>query len=167
MVARSEENTIGKGGTESRRIAFVQSSWHSELVDQSRESFLAEIASLGVATDRVDTFRVPGAFEIPLHAKWLALTGKYVAIVGAALVVDGGIYRHEFVAQAAINGLMQVQLQADVPVISVVLSPHHFHEHEVHKAFFLEHLRVKGREAAQACANTVAALERIQLMTVA
>jgi 6,7-dimethyl-8-ribityllumazine synthase len=167
MVARSEEGTTGRGGRDTRRVAFVQSSWHSELVDQSRQSFLAEIAALGVATDRVDTFRVPGAFEIPLHAKRLALTGNYVAIVGAALVVDGGIYRHEFVAQAVINGLMQVQLQTDVPVISVVLSPHHFHEHEVHQAFFLEHLRVKGREAAQACANTVDALERIELMTVA
>jgi 6,7-dimethyl-8-ribityllumazine synthase len=166
MAAKSE-NTAGKGARQARRVAFVQSSWHSELVDRSREAFLAEIAGQGIPAERVDTFRVPGAFEIPLHAKRLALTGNYVAIVGAALVIDGGVYRHEFVAQVVINGLMQVQLQTDVPVISVVLSPHHFHEHEVHEAFFLEHLQVKGREAAQACARTVDALAQIQLMTVA
>ena len=40
-----------------------------------------------------------------------------------ALVVNGGIYRHEFVADAVINGLMRVQLETDVPVISAVLTP--------------------------------------------
>ena len=57
----------------------------------------------------------PGAFEIPLHAKRLATSGRYAAVVGAGLVVDGGIYRHEFVADAVVNGLMRVQLDTDVP----------------------------------------------------
>ena len=65
-----------------------------------------------------------------------------------ACVVDGGIYRHEFVADAVIGGLMRVQLDTGVPVISAVLTPHHFHEHETHRAFFFEHLETKGAEAA-------------------
>ena len=75
---------------------------------------------------------VPGSFEIPLHAQRLAGIGRYAAIVGAGFVVDGGIYRHEFVAEAVINGLMRVQLDTDTPVISMVLTPHHFHEHDEH-----------------------------------
>src|SRR5271163_2181049 len=112
-------------GSRALRIAFVQSTWHEEIVDQCRDSFLAEIATLGVAHDDIDLYRVPGSFEIPLHAQRLARTGLYGAIVGAGFVVDGGIYRHEFVAHAVINGLMRVQLDTDVPVISVVLTPHH------------------------------------------
>ncbi len=104
---------------------------------------------------------MPGAFELPLHAKKLARSGRYRAIVAAGLVVDGGIYRHEFVAEAVINGLMSVQLDTDVPVISAVLTPHNFHEHETHQSFFSEHFNVKGREAARACASTIEALAEL------
>jgi 6,7-dimethyl-8-ribityllumazine synthase len=125
------------------------------------------MASLGVTGDQIDLFRVPGAFEIPLHAKRLASSGRYVAIIGAGLVVDGGIYRHDFVAEAVINGLMRVQLETDVPVISAVLTPHHFHEHDEHAAFFGEHLAVKGAEAARACAATVQNLAQLPITQVA
>ena len=149
------------------RLAFVQSSWHDEIVDRCRESFTQEIATLGIGEDQIDFFRVPGAFEIPLHAKRLAGSGRYAAVVGAGFVIDGGIYRHEFVAEAVINGLMRVQLDTDVPVISVVLTPHHFHEHGAHATFFAEHFRLKGMEAAHACAATVQSLARLSFDAVA
>ncbi len=102
-----------------------------------------------------------GAFEIPLHAQRLAASGRYRAIVAAGLVVDGGIYRHEFVAEAVIDGLMRVQLDTGVPVFSAVLTPHHFHEHDEHQRFFHEHFQVKGREVAKACTETIESLERL------
>lgn len=147
---------------DSRRIAFVQSSWHKDIVDQGRVAFLEEIAQLGVERRVIDLFEVPGAFEIPLHAKLLARSGEYAAIVACGFVVDGGIYRHEFVADAVISGLMRVQLDTDIPVFSVVLTPQRFHEHEEHRRFFFEHFLVKGKEAAQACVRTLAALDRIR-----
>ena len=105
----------------------------------------------------VDLFEVTGAFEIPLHAKRLAESGRYRAVVASGLVVDGGIYRHEFVAEAVIDGLMRVQLDTGVPVFSAVLTPHHFHEHADHERFFHDHFQVKGREVAKACTETVVA----------
>ena len=140
------------------RIAFVQSEWHEDLIDRCRDAFLGEITRLGVDAAQVDLYRVPGAFEIPLHAQRLAASGRYAAVVGAGLVVDGGIYRHEFVADAVVSGLMRVQLDTDVPVLSVVLTPHHFHDHPVHEEFFAGHLEQKGAEAAQACARTLTSL---------
>ncbi len=143
------------------RIAFVQSCWHESIVDRCRASFAQEIAELGISPARVDYFKVPGAFELPLYAKRLAGTGRYSAVVAAGLVVDGGIYRHDFVAAAVINGLMSVQLASDTPVISAVLTPHHFHEHDQHASFFASHFEVKGREAAGACAKTIRSLAAI------
>lgn len=137
------------------RIAFIQACWHKEIVDQCRKSFIASMAKAGYAADRIDTYEVPGSFEIPLQAKLLAKSGRYVAIVASGLVVDGGIYRHEFVAESVIGGLMQVQLETEVPVISAVLTPQHFHEHDEHRRFFHEHFTVKGAEAANACARTI------------
>jgi 6,7-dimethyl-8-ribityllumazine synthase len=138
------------------RIAFVQARWHADIVDRCRTSFLGEISKLSNDSATVDVFDVPGAFEIPLQARTLARTGRYAAVVGAAFVVDGGIYRHEFVAQAVIAGLMQAQMDTDVPVVSAVLTPHHFHESEEHRQFFLDHFQVKGRQAAEACLAVLA-----------
>ncbi len=143
------------------RIAFVQSCWHRDVVDRGRDAFLQEINRLGVPTSRIDMLEVPGAFELPLHAKRLAQTKRYAAVVACGFVVDGGIYRHEFVADAVISGLMSVQLETGVPVISAVLTPQRFHEHDEHRTFFRDHFLVKGREAAQACVATMRSLERL------
>ena len=142
--------------TVAARIAFVQSCWHRDIVDQARLAFLSEIERHGFGESGIDLFEVPGAFEIPLEAKLLAKSGRYAAIVAAGFVVNGGIYRHEFVADAVIKALMQVQLETEVPVISAVLTPQNFHEHDEHRAFFTQHFRVKGAEAAEACARTIA-----------
>ncbi|MEU0507166.1 6,7-dimethyl-8-ribityllumazine synthase [Nocardia sp. NPDC005998] len=143
------------------RVAFIRATWHSSIVGKAYEGFTAEYAGLGFDPTTVDVFEVPGAFEIPLHAKRLARRGEYSAIVAAALVVDGGIYRHEFVASAVIDGLMRVQLDTDVPVFSVVLTPHHFHEHSEHVTFFTEHFVTKGAEAARALATTLSSLRSL------
>ena len=140
-----------------RRIAFIQSCWHKDMVDECREAFVAEIAALGYPRHGIDIVEVPGAFEIPLHAKRLGARGGYAAIVAAALVVDGGIYRHEFVAATVVDALMRVQLDTDVPVFSAVLTPHHFHEHDEHLAYFARHFEVKGAELASAIAATLSA----------
>lgn len=143
-----------------QRIAFIQGHWHHDIVGHAREAFLTELARHGVIADQVDIFTVSGAFEIPLQAKLLADSGRYGAIVGAGLIVDGGIYRHDFVAQAVIDGLMRVQLGSGVPVLSSVLTPHHFHEHATHQDFYARHFVAKGVEAAQACLNTMENLHR-------
>jgi 6,7-dimethyl-8-ribityllumazine synthase len=137
------------------RIAFVQSCWHRDIVDAAREGFLDQLANHGVSRARVDAFEVPGAFEIPLKVKRLAQSGDYTAVVAAGFIVDGGIYRHEFVASSVVHALMSIQLDTDVPVISVVLTPQRFHEHEDHRAFFRQHFVTKGVEAARACVDII------------
>ena len=153
--------------TREPRIAFIQASWHADIVGQARDAFMGELSRHGVAAGAVTAFEVPGAFEIPLHAKLLARSGRYDAIVGCAFVVDGGIYRHEFVAEAVVSGLMQVQLETEVPVLSVVLTPHHFHESAEHQRFFSEHFVVKGAEAANACMRTLDSLQRLRELAAA
>ena len=131
------------------RIAFIRARWHAGIVDRAHEGFVAEAAQLlpGAA---IEAYDVPGAFEMPLLAKRLAETGRYDAVVAAAFVVDGGIYRHDFVADAVVKGLMEAQMTTGVPVFSVSLTPHQYQETETHNAFFAEHFVKKGAEAAHA-----------------
>lgn len=133
-------------------IAFVQSLWHRDIVDQAFVGFCEVVPQRSV-----ETFAVPGAFELPLHARLLAGTGRFDAVVAAGFVVDGGIYRHEFVADAVIGGLMRVQLDTLLPVFSCVLTPQQFHEHDTHQEFFRSHMVEKGREVGRACLATLEA----------
>jgi len=153
MDQPTKQNQMRSDGVDTlrSRIAFIQSSWHRDIVDRCRDAFVGAMREAGSGTGMIDLYEVPGAFEIPLLAKRLARSGRYSAIVASGFVVNGGIYRHEFVADAVISGLMQVQLETEIPVLSAVLTPHHFHEHDEHRRFFASHFEVKGREAAAAC----------------
>ena len=130
---------------QTRRYAFIKAGWHAEIVNQALEGFRSEIGGA-----EVEVFDVPGAFEIPLLARDLARTGRFDAVIGAAFVVDGGIYRHDFVASTVLDGMMRAQMDADVPVLSIVLTPHHFQETDAHREFFRAHFVHKGQEAARA-----------------
>ena len=132
------------------RFAFVKAQWHADIVDCALDGF-TEI----IAPEFVDVFDVPGAFEMPLMAQTLAKTGNYSAIVCAAFVVDGGIYRHDFVASAVVDGLMRVGLDLGVPVLSVSVTPHH-------NAIYRNHFVSKGREAAEAALSIVEAYEELE-----
>lgn len=143
--------------TKTLNIAFIKARWHADIVDQALVGFTEDMAASGAAHG-ITAFDVPGAFEMPLLARKLGQSGRFDAIVAAALVVDGGIYRHDFVAQAVVSGLMQAQMETGVPVFSVSLTPHHFQPAKEHHGFFHAHFVKKGAEAAQAV-RQIAALD--------
>jgi len=138
------------------RFAFVKANWHAGIVNKALEGFLELIPR-----EHVDIVDVPGAFELPLISRDLAMSGKYGAVVAAAFVVDGGIYRHDFVAGAVINGLIRAGLDSGVPVLSVSLTPHHYQETEHHTGIYTAHFIEKGREAARAALGIVETRRRI------
>jgi len=129
----------------SKKIAYVQAAWHTDITDHCKRAFTAELTKRGFDVRGVDFFSAPGSLEIPLMAKRLAKTGKYAAVCASGFVVDGGIYRHEFVAQAVLHGIV----------------PHHFHEHAVHEEFFREHMVTKGEELARACLEIIESLATV------
>ncbi len=138
-----------------KRIAFVQACWHQEIVSQAKTAFIDSVCASNIDPGSIDQYDVPGSLEIPLQCKLLAKSGDYQIIVAAGLIVDGGIYRHDFVASTVLDAMMQIQLETEVPVLSVVLTPHHFTESEAHREFFYQHFKTKGNEAAQACIQTL------------
>lgn len=137
------------------RVAVISASWHAQIVSAATGAIQAEFRRRAWPDDGLALHSVPGAFEIPLRAQRLARSGQFDALIACALVVNGGIYRHEFVAAAVIDGLMRVQLDTDVPVFSAVLTPRDFHEHAEHRDFFSAHFVHKGTEVARACLATL------------
>jgi len=139
------------------RVALIAAQWHEELVTVATGSCSAELAKLGVATDNnVKLFKVPGSLEIPLVSKLIIENGGFDAVIAFGLIVDGGIYRHEFVAQTVLDGMMNVSLETKIPVLSAVLTPQKFDEHDTkHIEFFRRHLATKGIEVARAAVQTM------------
>jgi hypothetical protein len=84
QTAAATASSSSSSASAAFRFAFVHGQWHADIVGRAREGFLAELARQGFPAEAVDTFEVPGAFEIPLHAKRLAETGRYDAIVASA-----------------------------------------------------------------------------------
>ena len=138
------------------RYAFIKAGWHADIVDRALDGFLELIPR-----EQVDVFDVPGAFEMPLLARDLAASGRYAAVAAAAFVVDGGIYRHDFVAQAVVDGLMRAGLDTGIPVLSISLTPHHYREASPHADIFRAHFVTKGREAAEAALMILRTRERL------
>lgn len=142
------------------RYAFVKAAWHAEIVDKALEGF----SSL-ISPERIEVFDVPGAFEMPLIARDLARTGQFLSVTCAALVVDGGIYRHDFVAQAVVDGLMQAGLETGVPILSVSLTPHQFQNTEHHINIYRDHFTQKGREAASTALAIASTRKRLTALS--
>jgi len=139
------------------RVALIAAQWHEELVSVATSSCYAELAKLGLDVDNnVKLFKVPGSLEIPLISKLIIEAGGFDAVIAFGLIVNGGIYRHEFVAQTVLDGMMTVSLETKIPVLSAVLTPQKFDEHDtVQIEFFRRHLVTKGIEAARAAVQTM------------
>jgi 6,7-dimethyl-8-ribityllumazine synthase len=147
-----------KSNTADFKIAMVAAKWHSDLVNIATSSCHDELVKLGISKKNIELIHVPGSLELPLMSKLLASSNDWDAVIVFGLVVDGGIYRHDFVAQAVIDGIVSVGLETSVPVLSAVLSPQHFDEQDnKHMAFLQKHLVGKGVEVADST------LEIIQL----
>ncbi len=135
------------------KIAVICASWNEDIVASARKSFEAEMTRHGFPQNSIEVFYVPGSLEIPLTGKILLEKGYDIA-VGIGFVVNGGIYRHEFVGQAVVDGIVNVQLQTGKPFLSVVLTPITFNEHVPENVkYFIDHMVIKGKEAAHACAR--------------
>jgi len=140
------------------KIALVSATWHSDLLEGALNACDSVLSRAPYGALQADHFVVPGCLEIPLFAKRISESGNYSAVIAFGLIVNAGIYAHEFVAEAVISGMMRVQLDTGVPILSCVLTPHEFSEAPERLAWFKDHLVIKGREVGTACVNLLTAM---------
>ena len=153
-------NGIPPGIIVMTQLAIIQSCWHKDIVDQFRLSFVDQISTLIDDTVSTEIIEAPGVVEIPLLTKLAAQSRQYDAIVVTGLIVDHGVYRHEFVAQSVMDSIMGIQLASEVPVIYGILTAQDFMS-EGREQFFFDHFKVKGLEAANACAKTLVNVRKL------
>jgi len=155
-------NQTNQTSLQGKRIAFIKGGWHADIIDQGLNSFVADLEAAGISKNNIDIIEVAGSLEIPLQAKKMAETGRYAIIACGGFIINGGIYHHEYVNHAVLDGMMRVMLDTGVPVLSMVLTPLNFHQSEQHHKFFFDHFTIKGKELAAACVKTLANMQKFE-----
>jgi 6,7-dimethyl-8-ribityllumazine synthase len=151
MTGRRGAGAAVAGGE--ARIALVAARWHAELVDQLVAGARRALAAAGVPEAHVELHHVPGAWELPAAALWLAESGRVDAVIAFGCVIRGDTPHFEYVAGECARGLMQAQIVTGVPVAFGVLTT----EDEAQAAERADPARMdKGGEAVRAALEMVA-----------
>ncbi|CAN5545424.1 6,7-dimethyl-8-ribityllumazine synthase [soil metagenome] len=103
------------------KIAIIAARFNAEIVEELLLGCERRLTELKILADCVHVFRVPGAFELPVAAKWAA-SKTYAAVICLGAVVRGDTPHFEYVAGEAARGISNVALETGVPVIFGVLT---------------------------------------------
>src|SRR5688500_13835304 len=104
------------------RVAVVAARFNAHITDELLSGCVRRLSELGIDRDRVEVYRVPGAFELPVAAKALAATNRVAAVIGIGAVVRGDTPNFDYVAGEAARGCQQVAVNEGMPVIFGVLT---------------------------------------------
>jgi 6,7-dimethyl-8-ribityllumazine synthase len=102
------------------KVAIVVARFYEELADRLTAGARSTLAEAGV-TD-IDEFAVPGAYELPLAAKYAAESGRYAAVVCLGAVIRGETTHYDYVCGESARGIQDVQLSTGVPCSFGVLT---------------------------------------------
>jgi 6,7-dimethyl-8-ribityllumazine synthase len=113
-----EGSTRGEG----LHLAIVVARFNERITHALLDGALAALRRAGVAEEHIDVLWVPGAWEIPVAARWLAEGGRVEAVICLGAVIRGGTPHFDFVAGQAMAGAAAVARETGVPVTAGILT---------------------------------------------
>jgi 6,7-dimethyl-8-ribityllumazine synthase len=119
----SEYRTEGIKSVDSYRFALVVSEWNSEVTEALYSGAMETLLALGADRKKIERINVPGSFELSLGAQKMASRPEIDAVICIGCVIQGETKHFDFICQAVANGITEVSLKYDKPVIFGVLTP--------------------------------------------
>ena len=104
------------------RFAIVAARFNSDIVNNLLKGTLTTLEEHGVKDENIETVFVPGAYELPLAAKQLVDTHEFAAVITLGCVIRGDTPHFDYVAGECARGIMNVNLDAGIPVVFGVLT---------------------------------------------
>jgi 6,7-dimethyl-8-ribityllumazine synthase len=104
------------------RFAIVVSRFNSAITDRLLQGAEEALKKSGAAHEDVEVVYVPGAFELPLAAKKLAMKGQYGALIAIGCVIRGETSHYDCVCSETARGIQLAQMDTGVPIIFCVLT---------------------------------------------
>ena len=105
-----------------KKIALVTAQWNPEVTGALESACINTLKKHGLKEDNIVRLYAPGCFELPFVAKQTILKHKVDAVVCVGCIIQGETRHFDFIAQACANGIMQVGLESNIPVIFGVLT---------------------------------------------
>ena len=112
----------GKLVSEGIKVGIINARFNEFITSKLLGGALDGLHRHGVADDDIDIAWVPGAFEIPLIAKKMAMSGKYDAVICLGAVIRGATSHYEAVVNEVSKGIANVSLESGIPVLFGVLT---------------------------------------------
>ena len=116
------EKSQAQADARNLRFAIVVSRFNSLITDRLLEGAQNALVHAGASKNDVEVVYVPGAFELPLAAKKLALSGNYHALIAIGCVIRGETTHYDYVCSETARGLQLAQMDTGVPIIFCVLT---------------------------------------------
>ena len=132
---------LSKKDIKSLNVGIVYSRFNEPVVKELLNSCVDQLILQGMNENHIMKKEVPGALEIPMMINAYATKKKFDVLIGIGAVIRGETYHFEVVSDQSANGLMQVQLSHNIPVINAIITTNSGEE-----AF--ARTKIKGKEAA-------------------
>ena len=132
---------MGEEDTKILNVGIIYSRFNEPVVKELLNSCVDQLIFKGVDEKNILQKEDPGALEIPIMINAYAITKKFDVLIGVGAVIRGETYHFEVVSDQSANGLMQVQLKHNIPVINAIITTNSGEE-----AF--ARTKIKGKEAA-------------------
>ena len=115
-----DKNTIPNA--KNFRFGIVVSEWNPNITEGLKKGALETLLENGVAEDNIVTWDVPGTFELPFASKHMLQTQNVDAVIAIGSVIQGETKHFDFVCSGTAQGIMDLNIHGDVPVIFCVLT---------------------------------------------
>jgi 6,7-dimethyl-8-ribityllumazine synthase len=99
-----------------RRVAVVASRFNEPIVKKLVDGALEALLKYGVVFEDIDVVWVPGAWELPLAARWLLASERYNGIVAVGAVIRGDTAHFDYIAGEASKGLAEASVESETPI---------------------------------------------------
>ena len=141
------------------RLAIIRGEYNGEIARSLEKKCVESLLAGGIAAKNISVFSVPGCFEIPIMAQRLAAQKRYDAMIALGAVIRGDTYHFELVAGGCAQGIMEVSLRHNVPIIFEVLATYNRRD-ALRRAGNND--SNKGIEAARSALSLLGALSKIK-----
>jgi 6,7-dimethyl-8-ribityllumazine synthase len=137
------------------KVALCVSKFNYEHVSVLENSIADALLNRGFQKDNIEKFYVPGALELPLLLSRCCKSKKFHALIAIGAVIRGETYHFEVVSDQSAMGIMNVQLQYDIPIMNAVLTTNNDDE-------TIQRTGTKGIEVVNGLTETLDTLNSIR-----
>lgn len=104
------------------RFGIVVSQWNDDITHGLQKGAIEALVDLGAKRENILSFEVPGSFELIYGANQLCKSGKFDAVIVIGCVIRGETAHFDYVCQGVTQGIKDLNVQQDIPVIFCVLT---------------------------------------------